>query len=456
MANELRVRSDFVAGGLSAGMLTSDTAMSSAGLADLPAIGGTQHAVLTLFRVDVLGRVTLKETVYVTAHTASATTATVTRGREGTTAQTWLSGDRWSLSDVVSDLLVVCTSGTRPSTPYTGMHIYETDTGAALYYSGTAWRYINETRLYSKGSSAGLFLEETDAAINWALYATATKFRLNGNGTDLLTVNRTPISVNLENGALLNLNQNDLRLYSVANTDHKLKYMSTAPGGSGDGPVLFGYTKGHLATTVGGEMWQMAWESNGWITARAGVSSNAGQMRSNEYANAVGGGPTYLKGTGNSIHFDWGSPFTMWVDVTNVKNFVIDHPTDTDRHLIHACLEGPEAGVYYRGQGRLDNGWVRVDLPSYFEDLCATEGRSVQLTCMADDPEDEWCPVLHATYPRNGCFYVGLGSGAVVKDQQFWWEVKAMRKDVPPMLVEPLKTDVVVMGNGPYTYYKEK
>lgn len=37
---------------------------------------------------------------------------------------------------------IVCTSGTRPSTPYVGLCIYETDTGSELYYYGatTGWR----------------------------------------------------------------------------------------------------------------------------------------------------------------------------------------------------------------------------------------------------------------------------------------------------------------------------
>jgi hypothetical protein len=146
----------------------------------------------------------------------------------------------------------------------------------------------------------------------------------------------------------------------------------------------------------------------------------------------------------------------MWVDVTNVKTFVIDHPTDADKRLIHACLEGPESAVFYRGAARLERGWVEVRLPDYFEALCAEEGRSVQLTCIADDPVDEWCPVLHATYPKNGRFFVGLGSGVVVHDQRFWWEVKAVRKDVGALLVEPQRDAVEVLGEGPYTYYRER
>jgi hypothetical protein len=33
------------------------------------------------------------------------------------------------------------------------------------------------------------------------------------------------------------------------------------------------------------------------------------------------------------------------------KTFIIDHPIKKDKYLVHACVEGPETGVYYRGKG---------------------------------------------------------------------------------------------------------
>lgn len=129
MANEIRVRSDFVAGGLSAELTTGATTMQSAGLADLPAIGATQHAAVALFQTDAAGRVIKKEIVWVTAHTAASTSATIVRAREGTSAQTWAIGDRWSMTALSSDQIVICTSATRPAHSYEGQVIWETDTG---------------------------------------------------------------------------------------------------------------------------------------------------------------------------------------------------------------------------------------------------------------------------------------------------------------------------------------
>ena len=194
-----------------------------------------------------------------------------------------------------------------------------------------------------------------------------------------------------------------------------------------------------------------------WWNGTAGVDEmhvTGGSQIGGSYLGTATPAITTRAGT-NNFSINWTGTMQFWIDATNVKNFVIPHPVDRDRYLVHACVEGPEATVVYRGQHQLDRGWVQVDLPSYFEALCEEEGRSVMLTAIADDPEDEFCPVLHATYPKDGRFFVGLGSGMVVHDQRFWWEVKARRRGVS-MMVEPRRDEIEVMGNGPYTYYRER
>lgn len=265
------------------------------------------------------------------------------------------------------------------------------------------------------------------------------------------------------------LEDRPLCLRPWSDTNHYIKYASTWAGQALDGPIIVGLGTVCLAdtnnwnfrTTTAGDCYtRRDLVANGWVYSGGNVV--AAQNVTGPGVCAMGQMKGYSQNRmhfstdGNDSHINWDGTYRFWVDATNVKNFVIDHPKDRDRYLIHACLEGPEAAVYYRGQARLENGWVQVDLPDYFESLCAEEGRSVQITAIADDPLDEWCPVLHATYPKNGRFFVGLGSGVVTEDQKFWWEVKAVRKDVGPVKVTPRKQDVVVMGSGPYTYYKEK
>lgn len=246
------------------------------------------------------------------------------------------------------------------------------------------------------------------------------------------------------------LNLRGYKIWNKAYNDdnHRAQY-----AGDTDSWYIQGWGGVRLYYGAGG--WQLHWGVSGLYTNIGWGFGGNGVLQS-AFAGAATGGCLLDMGGDNFVRFNWDGTFRMYVDHTNVKNFVIQHPTKTNRHLIHACLEGPEAAVYYRGEGQLVDGWAEVVLPEYFEALTRREGRSVQLTCIADDPADEWCPVLHATRPKHGKFYVGLGSGMAVNDQRFWWQVTAIRKDVPQLLVEPKKTDVEVLGQGPYTYYREK
>lgn len=121
------------------------------------------------------------------------------------------------------------------------------------------------------------------------------------------------------------------------------------------------------------------------------------------------------------------------------KNFRINHPLDPDRRfLIHACLEGPEHAVYYRGQGRLRGGHARVQLPDYFEALVRPDGRTVIVTscCEANEP----ISVLAASGIVNGAFNVRAADDRN-PEQLFYWEVKAVRADVEPLETEEHKAE---------------
>ncbi len=131
------------------------------------------------------------------------------------------------------------------------------------------------------------------------------------------------------------------------------------------------------------------------------------------------------------------------------KTFIINHPQHDERYLVHASLEGPEGGIYYRGSAQLENGQARVTLPVYFEALAREDGRTIQLTNV--DGFDRL-----AVKTQDGA-KIAEGAFVVVSEdpgsaQHFDWEVKAVRSDGPPLEVEPLKSDIAVSGFGPYTY----
>lgn len=75
------------------------------------------------------------------------------------------------INDNMDDLdaavgFTVCTSGTRPSTPYTGQQIHETDTDNRYYWSGSYWRGIGVLTCTSgarpANQRAGQVIFETD------------------------------------------------------------------------------------------------------------------------------------------------------------------------------------------------------------------------------------------------------------------------------------------------------
>ena len=133
------------------------------------------------------------------------------------------------------------------------------------------------------------------------------------------------------------------------------------------------------------------------------------------------------------------------------KGFVIPHPSEDKKEqgllLQHGCIEGPENGVYYRGEGTLVNGETIIELPDYFEDLVHIENRSVQLTPKVNNREEaSRMGNLFATQVVDGKFSVfcnstdSTDSTDNVCDICFWWEVKGDRKDIPKLVVETPET----------------
>ena len=116
------------------------------------------------------------------------------------------------------------------------------------------------------------------------------------------------------------------------------------------------------------------------------------------------------------------------------KNFAIAHPLDPEKKLlVHSSLEGPEVGVYYRGEAQLANGEASVTLPPYFEALTRKEQRTVQLTTL-----DGWSPLYVVGGVQGGRFIVRTAAGGNPA-QRFYWEVKAVRADVAPLALEAEK-----------------
>jgi hypothetical protein len=173
-------------------------------------------------------------------------------------------------------------------------------------------------------------------------------------------------------------------------------------------------------------------------------------------ASSSGGGLKY-NNTTHEVTFD------------SAKTFVIDHPKDKSRYLVHVCLEGPESGVYYRGKAAIDeDGQTIVRLPDYVPAL-ATDF-TVQLT-QVSNKRPRAMAREHEGFRHGGCRHQAMvacdhpppsmltttevenGEFTVYGEPHttFFWLVQGKRQDIE---VEPLKTKTVVEGSGPYKWIR--
>ena len=134
-----RIRSDLKFGTITDNPLAvGATSINSAQFASLPTVAGSDELSLT---IDPEG--SNREIVKVTAHSAAATVCTVVRGQLSTSAAQHAVGTRWVHGAISTDLVIPCTSTTRPTLGlWAGMTIFETDTNTIQVYDGAAWRQI--------------------------------------------------------------------------------------------------------------------------------------------------------------------------------------------------------------------------------------------------------------------------------------------------------------------------
>lgn len=192
-----RIRSDLKFGTITDNPLAiGGTSVNSAQFATLPTVAGSDELWITL---DPEG--SNREIVKVTAHSAAATVCTVVRGQLGTAAAQHASGTRWVHGAITTDLVIPCTSSTRPTLGlWAGMRIYETDTNREYVYNGTAWRAVAaQQKVLISGTTAISFTAANSVAgtINFGVtfavapIVTAT-IEIGANNDVLINLTATP------------------------------------------------------------------------------------------------------------------------------------------------------------------------------------------------------------------------------------------------------------------------
>ena len=110
------------------------------------------------------------------------------------------------------------------------------------------------------------------------------------------------------------------------------------------------------------------------------------------------------------------------------KKFDIPHPTRGEGwRLAHACLEGPEMGVYYRGKTKSKT----IDLPDYWTGLVHFDSITVQFT-----PIGKACSTLHVKKITQTAEKYTVEVGHQASELEYFYIIHGERKDIGDLYVE--------------------
>lgn len=172
-----RIRSNFQRGTITDDPLSNvATTINSAEFANLPAVS-SDHLILVLDPTASGGD---PEIVTVTAHTASATSATVTRGDEGSSARQHASGTTWILAPTTNDYTrVLDDPASDVVDPYTGQLVYDLTDAEIQAYTGSSFQAAVPMGAWTSFTPSWTNLTPGSGA------TTVAKYRRSGRAIDL-------------------------------------------------------------------------------------------------------------------------------------------------------------------------------------------------------------------------------------------------------------------------------
>ena len=106
------------------------------------------------------------------------------------------------------------------------------------------------------------------------------------------------------------------------------------------------------------------------------------------------------------------------------KKFDISHPSKDGMRLAHACIEGPEVGVYHRGMLKNEK---EIYLPSYWKDLVHESSITVQL-----QPIGAHQDIIVKRWDSEKVYLQSKGGMPI----HCFYHIFAERKDINPLVVE--------------------
>ena len=106
------------------------------------------------------------------------------------------------------------------------------------------------------------------------------------------------------------------------------------------------------------------------------------------------------------------------------KKFDIPHPSKEGMRLAHACIEGPEVGVYHRGMLKNEK---EIYLPSYWKDLVHENSITVQLQPIGSHQD-----IIVKRWDTEKVYLQSNGGMPI----HCFYHIFAERKDINPLVVE--------------------
>lgn len=233
------------------------------------------------------------------------------------------------------------------------------------------------------------------------------------------------------------------------------------PGGylSWDGPVSQTNRLSQSNAAWGGfDAYHMVWNLYHGIRFSSGGSSNSDIFSVSSSGLIKGNGdwgtPKIATRNANDDWIQWNSSGDAYVNGRQVKTFVIDHPDDPQRLLVHATVEMPQARVEYAGTTTVTGEASYVVLPSYYESLTHAGSDVVTLQLHPCQVHGIHCEgVARVSRVDGDRFWVLLVGGGPSCAPEASWRVSAVRSDVDQFDVEPVRSSGKIAGDGPYTYF---
>lgn len=161
------------------------------------------------------------------------------------------------------------------------------------------------------------------------------------------------------------------------------------------------------------------------LELRAGAVADVG--KESTIGNVVESGSRVINGSllvNGATHINGFLSFNSSI-VGTTKKFDIPHPTKENHRLAHACIEGPENGVYFRGR-LIDTNMIQ--LPEYWKGLVDAETITINLT-----PHGVYQELFVKSIEWGTRINVVNNSGGPINCS---YTIYAKRKDVADLVVE--------------------